>query len=94
MKKSFLSNLMTCLVITLCIVLFCTVVSDIYSKPEITGYKEYRVKSGDTLWIIAAESNGYDSMDTRKIIDDIIEESDCSGYIYPGQVVYIPIYDI
>ena len=90
MTKSFFNVLMTCLVITLCVVLFRTITSE----PEITGYEEYRVKSGDTLWMIAAESNGYDSMDTRKIIDDIEAESDCSADIYPGQTIYIPVYDI
>lgn len=90
MKKSFFNTLMACIVIALCLVLFCTIISE----PEITGYKEYRVKSGDTLWMVASESNGYNKIDTRKIIDDIEEESGCTAYIYPGQVVYIPIYDI
>lgn len=90
MKKSFFNTLMACIVIALCAVLFCT----INSEPEIIDYEEYIVERGDTLWVIAAQSNGYDFMDTRKIVDDIEEESGCTAYIYPGQKVYIPIYDI
>jgi hypothetical protein len=94
MKKSFFNTLMACIVIALCTVLFCTIISNAYSQPEIIDYEEYIVERGDTLWVIAAQSNGYDFMDTRKIINDIEEESGCSAYIYPGQIVYIPIYDI
>lgn len=90
MKKSFFNTLMACIVIALCLVLFRTIISE----PEITSYKEYRIKSGDTLWMVASESNGYNKIDTRKIIDDIEDKSDCSADIYPGQIVYIPIYDI
>ena len=92
--KSMTKSFLTLLVITLCAVIFCAIVSNAYSQPEIIDYEEYVVERGDTLWVIAAQSNGYDFMDTRKIIDDIEKESGCTAYIYPGQVVYIPIYDI
>lgn len=57
-------------------------------------FEEYIVEEGDTLWDIAKLSNGWNQMDASYIIDAIKEESDCTSTIYPGQVVYIPVYDV
>ena len=91
--KSF-NSFFTCILIALCVLFFIFTVLAAQPTPEILCYEEYRIKSGDTLWTVARQSNGYDSLDTRKIIDDIEAESDCSADIYPGQTIYIPVYDI
>ena len=65
-----------------------------FEQPKIVAYEKYVVHSGDTLWDIAKESNGWTKMDTYDIIYAIEEASNCTAHIYPGQIVYIPIYDI
>lgn len=65
----------------------------IYAVPEPVSYDTYVVQSGDTLWSIAKRSNGIDNMDIRNIIDHIEEESKVTSSIYPGQIVYIPVYE-
>ena len=63
------------------------------SCPEPVRYERYVVESGDTLWIIAQESDMWNKMDGQQIIIDMKEESNCTAMIYPGQVVYIPMYN-
>jgi hypothetical protein len=63
------------------------------NTPNIVGSEPYTVQYGDTLWEIATMSNGYDHMDTRDIIHDIKELSDCTSDINYGQIVQIPIYE-
>ena len=58
------------------------------------NYDEYVVRSGDTLWDIAKTSNGYGTIDTRKIVFDMCEESNFGEVLNTGDVVYIPLYDI
>ena len=82
-----------CLVAVMVVGLFAVCVNAM-KKPDIVGYDTYVVHSGDTLWDIAKESNGWNKMDAYDIIDAIEEASNCTALIYPGQVVYIPIYDI
>ena len=82
----------TCLVAVMIISLF-AVCANAMKKPDIIGYDTYRVRSGDTLWDIAKQSNGWNNLDAHEIIDDMEDESNCTATIYPGQVVYIPIYD-
>lgn len=60
--------------------------------PEPVSYVEYVVQEGDTLWDIAHTSNGYNKVDVREIIQDIIEKSNCSEVVYPGEVIYVPVY--
>lgn len=61
------------------------------AEPEY--YEPYGVQANDTLWDIAKKSDGYGTIDTRKIIDRIKEVSDVSSMIYPDQLVYIPMYE-
>jgi len=61
-----------------------------------TYYETYQVQveSGDTLWSIA-ETYMPDNMDPRKAVRILIEENDLDGaYIYPGQVIDVPDYNI
>lgn len=61
--------------------------------PEPVSYETYVVEQGDTLWGIAQQSDMWNKMDARNIIDDMQEKSNCSALIYPGQIVYIPMYN-
>lgn len=61
--------------------------------PDPIDYVEYVVQEGDTLWDIAHQSNGFNKVDIREIIDDIEDKSNCSGSIVPGDIVYIPVYE-
>jgi LysM repeat protein len=55
------------------------------------AYKEYRVKSGDTLWAIAKAHVG-DSGDVREYIYDIMKHNGMkSPDLRPGQVLNIPV---
>ena len=62
--------------------------------PQPVAYETYIVRSGDTLWQIAKQSDGWNNMDVREIIYDMQEASHCSATIQPGQVIYIPMYDL
>lgn len=64
-----------------------------WNDPTPIDYDIYIVESGDTLWNIATMSNGFNKYDIRFIIDDIQDASNCTAMIYPGQTLYIPIYD-
>lgn len=54
-------------------------------------YKEVSVQEGDTVWTLA-QNNISNQTDTRKFIYEIklVNHLD-NGYIYPGQVIKIPI---
>lgn len=62
--------------------------------PEPVDYVKYVVQEGDSLWYIGSHSNGWNILDNTYIINHIEEESNCTSMIYPGQVVYIPVYDL
>lgn len=64
-----------------------------WNDPEPVDYVEYVVEPGDTLWGIARNSDKWNKMDASIIIDDMCEASNCTATIYPGQVVYIPMYE-
>ena len=57
------------------------------SKP--TDYEYVTVQNGDTLWKLAEMSDGFDHMDRRDIIADMITESDT---LNRGDIVGIPMY--
>ena len=61
--------------------------------PEPVYYETYVVEKGDTLWSIAQHSDMWNKMDARNIIDDMEEKSNCTALIYPGQIIYIPMYN-
>lgn len=61
--------------------------------PDPVSYERYVVQKGDTLWDIAHQSDMWNKMDASIIIDDMQERSECTATIYPGQVVYIPMYN-
>lgn len=61
--------------------------------PEPTHYEVYIVQKGDTLWDIARQSDMWNKIDASYIIDDMQEKSNCSAMIYPGQRIYIPMYN-
>lgn len=70
-----------------------TLVVKALQTPEPVSYERYVVEKGDTLWGIAHQSDMWNKMDASIIIDDMQEKSDCTATIYPGQVVYIPMYN-
>lgn len=80
------------LILAVC-VLFVGCLANIYNMPEIKSYESYVVQPGDTLWGIAHQSNGWNRIDGQMIIKDIRDRSNCTSTIYPGQVVYIPMYE-
>lgn len=56
-------------------------------------YKEYYILEGDNLWDISSRNipEGYD---IRKMIYEIKKLNNMeTGYIYPGDIIKIPIYD-
>ena len=75
------------------VVMLLVAVISLNSTPNIIDSQPYTVQYGDTLWSIAKLSNGYDYLDTRDIVHDIKELSDCTSNINYGQIVQIPIYE-
>jgi LysM repeat protein len=58
---------------------------------EVTDTYDYRVKSGDTLWEIAAE-HGPDGVDRRRIVAVIEKINDlATSGLQAGQVIEIPV---
>ena len=82
------------IIITTIIILVCVIlVANSFSMPEPAYYESYVVKAGDSLWVIAQQSDGWNKYDGQMIIEDIRERSNCTATIYPGQVVYVPMYN-
>ena len=82
------------IIIATIIILVCVILmANSFSMPEPVSYESYVVKAGDSLWVIAQQSDGWNKYDGHDIIDDICERSNCTATIYPGQVVYIPMYN-
>ena len=58
---------------------------------DITDTYDYRVKSGDTLWEIAAE-HGPEGVDRRRVVAAIERINDLgSSSLQAGQVIEIPV---
>ncbi len=81
------------LILVTLIIFLSTAIAMAYDKPDVVDYRVYVVSSGDTLWDIAKTSNGYGNMDTRDIVDDIKDVSNCNSNIKTGDKLYIPIYE-
>lgn len=80
------------LIVGVILTLVCCVFTTYWDDPEPESYVEYIVEPGETLWSIACLSNMWNKIDTSIIIEDIKDASNCTEVIYPGQIVYIPIY--
>lgn len=50
---------------------------------------QYVVSDGDTLWKIAEDTYGKNA-DIRKAVHKIMEINNCTGEIYPGDVIALP----
>ena len=88
-----MKKLLTVLLIAVIIVGCFAVVVKSMQTPEPVSYERYVVEKGDTLWGIARHSDMWNKIDASYIIDDMQEKSNCTATIYPGQVVYIPMYN-
>lgn len=88
-----MKKLLTVLLIAVIIVGGFAVVVKSMQTPEPVSYERYVVEKGDTLWGIARHSDMWNKIDASYIIDDMQEKSNCTATIYPGQVVYIPMYN-
>lgn len=65
-----------------------------FATPEPIGYVRVTVQRGDSLWSIGSENcNKWNELDNQDIIKVMQERSNCSSTIYPGQTIYVPIYE-
>ena len=75
---------------TIAVLLVLLLASAVYAAGGSVITTSYRVRSGDTLWEIAAE-HGPAGGDVRRVVDAISEINDLDGaLIRPGQVLEIP----
>lgn len=88
MKKVFVVLFILALIIGMF-----ALIANAFNVPEPVSYERYVVQKGDTLWSIARKSDLWNKVDASYIIDDIQERSNCTATIYPGQVIYIPMYN-
>lgn len=88
-----MKKLLTVLLIAGIVICSFAFVVNAMQTPEPVSYERYVVEKGDTLWGIAHQSDMWNKMDASIIIDDMQERSECTATIYPGQVVYIPMYN-
>lgn len=88
--KNFLFMLVAMIILA---AIFTIVGANAFNVPEPVRYETYIVKSGDTLWGIAHQSDGWNKMDAYYIINDMQERSNCTTTIYPGDVIYVPMYE-
>lgn len=79
-------------VVAIAVVLLNIIVFSIFGEPTPVSYTSYVVEPGDTLWEIARMSNGWSNIDGQTIVYHIMNYSNCSGDIRPGQIVYVPQY--
>ncbi len=92
-KTRFYLFIITALIIIAICMIFLIDRGDVYSSYYYDKHQEIQVVKGDTLWDI---SRIYLSpgQDIRKLVYDIMELNEMnSGYIYPGDIIKIPIKD-
>ncbi|NTW71304.1 MAG: LysM peptidoglycan-binding domain-containing protein [Eubacteriaceae bacterium] len=80
------------LIATLVTFLLSTVFIQVVQGTEPVEYRQYIVKSGDTLWNIA-EANSSEKEDVRSVVYEIsrINHIGGSDHIYPNQALKIPV---
>lgn len=88
-----MKKLLTVLLIAGIIIGGCVLVVKSMQTPEPVSYERHIVEKGDTLWSIARQSDMWNKMDAYIIINDMQERSGCTATIYPGQLIYIPMYN-
>lgn len=88
-----MKKVLTVLFVLVLIIGMFAVIVNAMKVPEPAYYERYVVQRGDTLWSIARNSDLWNKVDASYIIDDMQERSNCTATIYPGQVVYIPMYN-
>lgn len=91
-KVRFYSFLITSLAICFILIIFLVSKDKVHSLSLDTQYHQVEVVEGDTLWNIALNYLPK-GVDVRKLIYDMNElNGDRSNYIYPGDIIKIPIY--
>jgi len=97
MKRFYIMVSVLILISTICIsgLVFINKVEagDIELRPMPVDYFTVKVDEGDSLWYLGSLSNGWNHIDNTYVIKDIQTRSECTSLIYPGQTLYIPIYD-
>lgn len=88
-----MKKVLTVLFIMALIIGMFALIANAMKVPEPAYYERYVVQRGDTLWGIARNSDLWNKVDASYIINDMQERSNCTSTIYPGQVVYIPMYN-
>lgn len=60
-------------------------------RPKVTGYEEYIICKGETIWEIANKVKA-EKQDIRNCICDIESVNDLKAELRTGDVILIPIY--
>lgn len=92
MKKRSITNII-CIVIFL-VILFGIVMMFMNALnpklPEVDSWYKYKIKSGDTLWSITPDNDGYDMRVLIKVVKDYNNLT--SSNIEEGDVIELPIW--
>lgn len=92
-KTRFYLFIMTVLIILATSILLLIDRREAHSNAYQTQYEELQVIEGDTLWDIAKLYLAPNE-DIRRVVYDIRKFNDMStGYIYPGDIIKIPLKD-
>lgn len=92
-KTRFYSFIIVVVIVLTVSLLFFFDRKEVYSSPYQISYEEFQVAKGDTLWTIA-KIYLPKNKDIRKMIYEIKQINNLtSGYIYPGDIIKIPLED-